>query len=178
MRRTLLRFESLQQIVGNGEVSVVILTDEARQRALSIVCDADTTRQLMMRLHDNKEACKDMLPEALWQMLSKETHELMVVGIYNGQYQVLLMNVDATTSVRLRMTDAILLHIISHIPFYIEEGLMGRQCVPFDEKATGVAIPINTMDLERLKSALDHAVEEENYELASQLRDEIKRRKP
>jgi protein-arginine kinase activator protein McsA len=53
---------------------------------------------------------------------------------------------------------------------------MERQCFLFDEKAQSIAIPINTMDLSCLKSALKDAVENENYELASQLRDEINRR--
>ena len=42
--------------------------------------------------------------------------------------------------------------------------------------AQKIAIPINTMDLPRLQSALADAVENENYELASQLRDEINKR--
>lgn len=53
---------------------------------------------------------------------------------------------------------------------------MKRQSTPFDETATGIAIPINTMDEPRLQMALKNAIDEENYELASQLRDEIKRR--
>ena len=53
---------------------------------------------------------------------------------------------------------------------------MQRQRVAYDEHGTGVSIPINSMDTPRLKAALRNAVEEENYELASQLRDEIKRR--
>jgi hypothetical protein len=78
---------------------------------------------------------------------------------------------------RIRMSDAVLLNLISHIPLYIEENLMQRQCFPFDEKTqTQLAIPINTMDVKHLKSALEKAVDDENYELASHLRDEIKRR--
>ena len=65
---------------------------------------------------------------------------------------------------------------MSDIPLYIENGLMERQCYPYDEKADSIAIPINTMDLPRLKMAMEKAVEDENYELASQLRDEINRR--
>ena len=53
---------------------------------------------------------------------------------------------------------------------------MSRQSTPFDETATGIAIPINTMDVPRLKMALQQAIDNENYELASQLRDEIQRR--
>jgi len=54
--------------------------------------------------------------------------------------------------------------------------LMNQQSIAFDEHARGVAIPINTMDTKRLNVALKQAISSENYELASQLRDEIKRR--
>ena len=53
---------------------------------------------------------------------------------------------------------------------------MRQQAVPFEENAKGVAIPINTMDVKRLNQALQNAIDKENYELASLLRDEIKRR--
>jgi protein-arginine kinase activator protein McsA len=86
-----------------------------------------------------------------------------------------LMN-NIGDSVRLRMSDAVLLSLISDIPLYIEDNLMERQCFPFDERAQKIAIPINTMDLSRLQSALADAIENENYELASQLRDEINKR--
>ena len=39
------------------------------------------------------------------------------------------------------------------------------------------SIPVNSVSVEALKEALKRAVEDENYELASQLRDEIERRK-
>ena len=103
---------------------------------------------------------------------------MMIYGIHDGQYQVVLSDCDYTNNVRLRMSDAVLLTVISdNIPLYIEQTLMERQSVPFDPKAMGIAIPINTMDNQRLGEALQHAIEEENYELASHLRDEINRRK-
>ena len=176
MKRILLRFENMQQIVGGEELSVILLTDEARKRALSIVCDAEMTRQLLIRLKGNREVCKTMLPEALLQLLPS-SYEMMIVGVYDCQYQVMLMDMKNGESVRVRISDAVLLSIISHIPLYIEERLWERQSVLFDEQATGIAIPINSMDTPRLKIALKNAVAEENYELASQLRDEINRRK-
>ena len=177
MHRTLLRFENLQQIVGGDDLSVILLTDEARQRALSVVCDADMTRQLLIRLRGSRDICRTMLPEVLLKML-RSSYEMLIVGVYDGQYQVMMMDTANGESRRIRMSDAVLLSIISHIPLYIEDRLMKQQSVAFDEHATGVAIPINSMETERLKVALKNAVEEENYELASQLRDELKRRKP
>jgi hypothetical protein len=176
MKRVRLRFENIQQIVGADGFSVVILTDEEHRRALSVVCDETATRQILMR-RLAPHTCRVLLPEALLQFC-KATFELMVFGLHDGQYQVVLSDTDYQQNVRLRMSDAVLLTIIEpSIPLYIEAGLLERQSVPFDPEAKGIAIPINTMDNSRLSEALKHAVEIENYELASQLRDELKRRK-
>lgn len=183
MHRVLLRFENLQEVVGGEELAVIMLTDEPRQRALSVVCDAEMTRQLLLRRRDSRDVCKTMLPEVLLQMLPTpydelaSAYELLIVGLYDAQYQVLLMDVGSGASQRIRLSDAVLLTMISGIPLYIEERLMEQQSAPFDEQSRGVAIPINTLETDRLRVALQNAVEEENYELASHLRDEIKRRK-
>jgi hypothetical protein len=175
MKRVRLRFESIQQVVGSNDLAVILLTDELRLRAISVVCDPPMTRQVMLRLQSPEQSA-NLLPEALVQMLPNE-YEMMIYGVHDGQYQVVLQDKDFEKSVRLRMSDAVLLTIISHIPIYIEEMLMRQQCIPFDEHANGVAIPINTMDTPRLNLALQRAISDENYELASQLRDEINRRK-
>jgi hypothetical protein len=162
--------------VGADELSVIVLTDEERRRALSVVCDGPMTHQFVMRFH-LPAISKTFLPEALLELMDIN-HEMTIYGIHNGQYQVVLADRSYERSVRIRMSDAVLLMVINHdIPLYIEETLMQRQCVPFDPEATGIAIPINTMDSQRLDEALRHAIEVENYELASHLRDEINRRK-
>lgn len=175
MERIRLRFENIQQIVGNDDLSVMMLTDETRQRALSVICDAAMTSQLLLRLQ-SPDRCAHLLPEALVHMLPDDC-EMMIYGVHDGQYQVVLQDRDFTRHAVLRLSDAVLLHIIANYPLYIESTLMQHQSVPFDEHATGVAIPINSMDTKRLHFAMQKAVSEENYELASQLRDEIKRRK-
>ena len=53
---------------------------------------------------------------------------------------------------------------------------MMRQSVPFAEDARGMSLPVNSISDDMLHQALDRAVADENYELASCLRDEIKRR--
>ena len=170
MKRTLLRYDSLHQVTGASDLWVIVLTDEERQNAISVVCDADIAVQLKVRINA-PEISKILLPEALVQLLPS-TYEMLIVGIYDGQYQVMLMDTQNGESVRLRMSDAILMSIISKTSLYIEDGLM-KPCEDFTK---GVAIPINTMGMDYLKQALDKAVEEEDYELASHLRDEIKLR--
>ncbi len=175
MKRIRLRFENIQQVVGSDDAAVILLTDEGRQRAISIVCDEMMTRQILLRLQ-SPQIVDSRLPEALVKMLPSE-YEISVYGIHDGQYQVVLFDKDFSNSSRIRMSDAVLLHIITGYPIYIEAKLMEQQSIPFEEDAKGVAIPINTMDVKRLNMALQHAIEDENYELASQLRDELKRRK-
>lgn len=173
MKRTLLRYETVQQVVGGEGIAVILLTDMERKKGLSVVCDEQMAYQIQLRVN-NPNACRNLLPETLVSLLPS-SYEMLILGLYDGQYQVVLTD-DVGNSSRLRMSDAVLLSLISNIPLYIEDGLMQRQCFPFDEKAMSVAIPINTMDLPRLRSALEKAVENENYELASQLRDEIRKR--
>lgn len=174
MKRIKLRFENIQQVVGSDELSVVLLTDESRAYAITVICDDAMTRQFLLRLH-LPQTSKNMLPEALLQMLQGK-YEMMIYGLHNGQYQVVLADEDFERNVRLRMSDAVLLALISDIPLYIEDTLFRHQAIPYQEGAKGIAIPINTMDVPRLNMALQQAIADENYELASQLRDEIKKR--
>ena len=174
MQRTLLRFESIQEIMGGENLAVIMLTDEKRQRAISSICDESMTRQILLRVQ-SPGSCKNLLPETLVEML-KGQYEMMIYGVHDGQYQVVLSDSEFERSVRIRFSDAVLLSIIARYPLYIEETLMKRQCIPFDEKAKGIAIPINTMDIPRLNIAMQKAIDEENYELASKLRDEINNR--
>ena len=177
MKRTRLRFQNIQQIVGDEKIAIILLTDEKRQVALSVVCDEPMARQVMLRLQSPRY-CRTLLPESLLSMLPTNDYEMMIFGIHDGQYQVVLTDAEYEHSTRIRMSDAVLLTIIDeHIPLYIEDTLLQRQSVPYDPDASGIAIPINTMDSRRLNEALQHAIDTENYELASHLRDEINRRK-
>jgi len=73
--------------------------------------------------------------------------------------------------------DALVLAVTANCPIMIEEELFAAQYM----KKVGensFAINISTFSREMLEDALKHAVENENYEAASQLRDELARRTP
>ena len=75
-----------------------------------------------------------------------------------------------------RAADGLILAYTFNSPITIGESLLAQQYMR--ELDGGLySMPVNSVNIEALKEALERAIEEENYELASQLRDEIERRK-
>ncbi len=179
--RIRLLFRELSEIAGSDGMAVALLTDENEQRALSVICDKQMTDQMAIRLNAQPNR-RILLPEVLVEMLLSDgktanNFELYIYDIADGQYQVSLLNRETLALRSIRASDAVLLSYISHIPLYIDEVLMLKQSSAFSPLATGVSIPINTIDTDRLNAALEKAVSEENYRLASLLQQEIERRK-
>ncbi|WP_369916875.1 hypothetical protein [Prevotella sp. oral taxon 376] len=79
--------------------------------------------------------------------------------------------------VPIQIADAVLLSIISGIPIYIDEVLIRKQGAEFHKDSHGLKLPINALSLDMLEKAIDRAISEENYELASMLKEEIDHRK-
>ncbi len=121
-----------------------------------------------------------LLPEVLWQLVRSHTDvdfEIIIDDIIDGQYRVLLYNTLTLEPIKLRASDAVLLSVIANIPIYIETSLMAHQGTAFNKNATGASLPINILDNKMIEDALAKAIKDENYELASRISEEIKRRK-
>lgn len=71
--------------------------------------------------------------------------------------------------------DGIVLAIAARCPIMIEEELLEAQYM-HKTGENSFAININTLTRRMLEEALQHAVESENYEAASRLRDELAKR--
>jgi len=179
MNKIRLIFKGVSEIVGNEKIGLLVLVDENNERQISIPCDEDMLYQFSLRLRRNTDSGR-RLPEVLWQILlsndENDNYELLITDIIDGQYRVMLHNRLTLNQLSIRDGDAILLSHISKIPIYIEERLMQLQSTPFKEDARGAIIPLNALSQEMLDSALAKAISEENYEMASHLRDEIRRR--
>lgn len=179
MEKIRLKFKRVSEIVGSEEIGLLILTDEDEQRQLAIPCDKAMLREFGLRL-GHAQVVGRLLPEVLWHVIAMQTDlqfEVLITGIIEGQYRALLMNTETLDPVAIRISDAVLLAYIAHLPISIDADLMAKQSVPYDSEARGVAIPVNTISTDMLEDALAKAVEEEKYELASHLRDELRRRK-
>lgn len=74
-----------------------------------------------------------------------------------------------------RTSDAIALALRFECPIYTLESILESESIQIEEGAS-ISVPITAVKMSLLKEALDKAVKDENYELASQIRDEINRR--
>ena len=178
MTKEQLFFKGVSEIVGAEGLGLLILTDEVKERQITIVCDKAMAIQLELR-QKKVPITRIMLPEVMCSLLKEYTSfdfELIIDDITDGQYRTLLTNKDTGEQLLVRASDAVLLSVVGDIPLYIESGLMKRQAVAYNEKSRGVSLPVNTISDEMLQSALDNAIADENYELASHLRDEKNRR--
>lgn len=177
MSRIRLKLKSVTEIVGTDEVGLLILVDEDEKRQIAVTCNRVTLNQFQMRLAGRP--LPSMLSETLWQVVSQMvdgSFDLVIYGLSEGHYKAVLYNDVTFDRFPIPASDAVLLSLISNVPLYIETKLMEIQSSPYDASATGMSIPVNTISNEMLNKALKKAVEDENYELASYLRDEQRRR--
>ena len=97
--------------------------------------------------------------------------------IANGEYRAhLFVNTNGEEStVSVNAANAIVMALSFRIPLYVSEKLL--QGTRADMKKQAFTFPIATLSAEVLKSALEDAIEKEQYEIAAFLRDELKKRK-
>ena len=172
-------FNNVAEIVGEERLGLLSLTDEEQTMELLIPCEREIKEQLTLRLK-SRTVTSTLLPEVLWQMVLANTDanfEIIIDDIIDSQYRVLLYNTLTLQPTKLRASDAVLLSIIGNIPIYVETSLMARQATPFKKNSMGASLPINVLDDKLIEEALAKAIKHENYELASRINEEIKRRK-
>ena len=90
------------------------------------------------------------------------------VTFFNGAEPLIL---DARTS------DAVALALRLKAPIYVTEKVMNIAGIIFDDDIEILDINTDENSIEDLQERLQQAIEEEDYELASRLRDEIKSKK-
>ena len=96
----------------------------------------------------------------------------------DGIYKALLINEENQFSLPINADTAILLSIVSHneIPIFMDAALFRRQSSVYQPNAKGLQLPLNILSEPMLHNLLDNAVKTERYEIASELRDELKKR--
>ena len=158
MSKVQLIYTGVSQIVGGPELGLLILSDLSHIRQIAIVCDSRMEYELSLRAAGTS-LTERLLPEVLCSI------------------NPLLVDKDDLTLTPIRASDAVLLAQVAKLDIFMEESLFKRQSVDYHANKNKIALPVNVLSMEMLRHALDKAIEEENYELASMLRDEMRHRK-
>ena len=191
MNKIKLKYMGVQLMVNNTDIGIISLVDEAETRHLSIVCDRFTKFQFDLRsgLADTEEetvqaigenAGRTLLPEALMGIINYMTDLklcVVVTNVVDGVYRAVIEDERTGTTFPVKATEGVLLTLANkHVPLYAEATLWQYQSVPLKKGQPGVAIPINSLTKEMLEASLEKAIENEEYETAKHIKEELDRR--
>ena len=176
-----LSFKGLSIVKGSDEMMLMMLIDESQKRQLIVPCDWFVGRQirLLVEKKNSVEKFQDTALEVLADMMQPALQNDYVLRIYrfdNAIYHTCLYNRQTGESKSVRCTDGVLLAIVGEFPIYASLDVMRLQSSPYDAKAVQVPLPLNLLSDKLVEDALQKAIEEEDYETASNLRDELKKR--
>ncbi len=185
-----IKYKYTQEIRQAQFVHLLILVDENEERQLVVITDKSTAMNISANYESQKRPMTRRLffeRSALYVAMSlipAEMKKLMYIhidGLIDSQYHAHLVrrNADINEELHeLRISEAVLLSVVSGIPLYIDDHLWRIQSTPHIANSNGTSIPTNTLPLPMLKKALQEAIDTENYELAKVLNEEINNRFP
>lgn len=164
---------------GIRRLPIVIGTPEAQ--SIAIVMEGITPPRPLS--HD--------LMCSIFKELDVKLIEVVIYKFEDGAFfsELLLVHNGKEYRIDSRTSDAVALAIRTNSPIYTTEEIMQNMAIIFDEQAATAQDDssksvddksdeeeLSGLRLDALKHRLNDAVKEENYELATRLRDEINRR--
>lgn len=173
-----IKLYAISEIIGNKEVGIIVLTNIECTMHFAIVCDNLIKQELQLRLKKEKK-CSRMLPEVLVSLFKQRFEcecEIIINDIVDGEYYAVVVDKYYAQSYTLRAADAVLLHIISRTPLYATSKIIKEQAMPIAPGNVAMSLPYNALSDSMLLDAMKSAIDMEKYEMASTIRDELKKR--
>lgn len=161
----------LQEVDGNRQLPIIIGAAEAQAITFTLN-NIRPTRPLTHDLFSNTLS-----------IFGIEVEEVMIYKAVDGVFYsyIYFKKEEEVTRADSRTSDAIALALRANAPIYISESVLDKECISLEassekKKEEADRSDLGDRDIQALRKELDRAVKEENYELASVLRDEIARR--
>jgi len=169
----------------------LVLAEEDGLRRLMVVIGTPEAQSIAFKLQGSMPS-RPLTHDLFQTLLSQLGIQLLEVIIYkyeNGVYYSRMMLRQGTEIIELesRTSDAIAIALRTKSPVFTTESIMQEQAVVFDENATddsksedekdNLALDYSLLNQDELETLLKDAIDGEDYELASLLRDELQRKK-
>lgn len=171
----------------------LIFAEEDGVRRLPVVIGTPEAQSIAIVM-ENMKPPRPLSHDLIFNIFTALKIELLEIFIYkfeDGAFfaELLLRQNEIEYRIDSRTSDAVAIALRTNSPIYTTETIMKNMAIVFDEKEI-LSGDIQSKDkteetdkpkmeeieVDALKMRLKEAVEEENYELATKLRDEIKRR--
>lgn len=171
-------YKGIFSIPEADDVCLITLTDEGEKRALYIVLEKEVANEIKMheKMMENADC---QLVDVFSKVLKDEGavhYRIVFEGILNQGLKAKLVNTITDASYDIRPEMAVLLSLKSDFEMCTSLDVLQKFSTPYNKNVMSVALPIMSLPDSLLHKALEKAVEEENYEGASFIRDEMKRR--
>ena len=171
-------YKGIFSIPEADDVCLITLTDEGEKRALYIVLEKEVANEIKMHEKMMEDAdCQ--LVDVFSKVLKDEGavhYRIVFEGILNQGLKAKLVNTITDASYGSRPEMAVLRSLKSDFEMCTSLDVLQKFSTPYNKNVMSVALPIMSLPDSLLHKALEKAVEEENYEGASFIRDEMKRR--
>lgn len=175
-----LKVQEISKGMSYKGIYVLLLQEANGQRKMPIMIGHVESQMLISKLRPG-QSIGSVLPDLFLKVTDAfhiHLEEIFIYKVEDGTFQAYLFyeHNGEIEHVGAKASDAVLMALTYGAPIYISRTLFERQYMK-NVGEGAVSIPINSLNVELLQEALENAIREENYELASQLRDEINRRK-
>lgn len=178
-----LRVQTVSKCTKDGSMYLAILQECEGKRVLPVLIDRTDAVHLLKKMKDaHVSSMPSSMEDVMFAMFLQSSWDIVEVRITIVQAGVTYCHIlykDHETYRMVRNCKAAVGLVLAYTfdaPITIKEELLEQQYMR--EMGDGVySMPINSVNIEALEEALKRAIEDENYELASRLRDEIERRK-
>ncbi len=174
-----LKFQGAFGIPGNEEVFVINLTDVNEQRSIAVLAGSYTA-SLFKDLEVGDKRLQRTLSYVLISLLQKSgelaEYKVRLYSLKDTVIKAELVNMITDEHKPIAPDEAVLLAVMAKLEMYTDKETMLHFSTPYSKGAMQMALPIAALPDNMLKKALAEAVAQEQYESASVIRDEMKRR--
>lgn len=156
----------LEEVFGNRKLPIIIGHLEAQ-----------AIKVMMINYQAPRPLTHDLFP-ALTKLLGASLKKVLIYKAKDGVfYSYLYIEKDGDEfKIDSRTSDAVALALRYQCPIYTTESIMASEHL-HDMGEGKFSVPFSSVSLQMLEEALKNAIEKEDYEQASLLRDEIRKRK-